>query len=289
MADTQQSTDRLNFTIFMAIALHAMVIFGITFTLPKSDKVAPTLNITLATHVSNKPPDDADFLAQNNQEASGTEDEVKELTTTEIADVADVRVNEVNPEQSAAVTPKEQKKLEVISTTADANRSISSDKLAKENENNSSLEEQLARAQSRSEKLSSLQAKLDRERQAMAREPRVTRHTSVSAKSSDEAAYYNYWSDKIVTIGNKNFPKEALDNEIFGSLRMEVSIRANGTIASAKVTNSSGHTLLDEAARRIVKLAEPFRPLPPEITKNTDIFVIYRTWNFEITGLSTSD
>ena len=38
-----------------------------------------------------------------------------------------------------------------------------------------------------------------------------------------------------------------------------------------------------------VKLAEPYKPLPPEIKKHTDIFVIYRTWNFEITGLTTSD
>lgn len=273
----------------MAIAIHAMLIFGITFTLPKSDKVAPTLNITLATHESKKQPKDTDFLAQSNQEASGTEDEVKELTTTELAEVADVNVNQVNPTESLKATQKQQQKRKVLSTSSSASRSTPSDKLVNEREDQSERQDKPTPAQTRSEKLASLQAKLDRERQAMAREPRVTRHTSVSTKSSDEAAYYNYWSDKIVKIGNKNFPKEALDKEIFGSLRMEVSIRANGTVASAKVTSSSGFSLLDDTARRIVKLAEPFRPLPKEITKNADIFVIYRTWNFEITGLSTSD
>lgn len=284
-----QSSDRLSFTLFMALALHAMIIFGITFTLPKSDKVAPTLNITLATHKSKKQPEDTDFLAQFDQQASGTEDKVKELTTTELAEVADVNVNQVNPIQSPNTTQKTIEKRKVITTQSQSLRSASSDKLAEEEQNPSEAQEAPTQAQLRSEKLASLQAKLDRERQALAREPRITRHTSVSTKSSDEAAYYNYWSSKIVKIGNKNFPREALDKEIFGSLRMEVGIRANGTVASAKVTSSSGHVFLDDAARRIVKLAEPFRPLPPEIAKNTDIFVIYRTWNFEITGLSTSD
>lgn len=288
MAETQ-SSDRLSFTIFMAIALHAMLIFGITFTLPKSDKVAPTLNITLATHASKREPKDADFLAQSNQEASGTEDQAKELTTTEQAEVADVNVHEVNPVFTPESQQKKQETRKVISTQADAARTAPSQTETQDPQNQSEAETEPTPAQLRSEKLASLQAKLDRERQAMAREPRVTRHTSVSTKSSDEAAYYNYWSDKIVRIGNKNFPKEALEKEIFGSLRMEVSIRANGTVASAKVTSSSGYTLLDDAARRIVKLAQPFRPLPPEITKNADVFVIYRTWNFEITGLSTSE
>lgn len=284
------STDRLSFTIFIAIALHAMVIFGITFTISKSDKVAPTLNITLANHKSAKAPEKADFLAQNNQEASGTEAEVRELTTTELADVSDTNINEVNPtrpKQAKSVTIEQEQEL--LYTSGEAQRA-----LAKLNENVDSQQQTQGEdletvVQARDLKLASLQAKLDSQRQALAREPRITRHTSVSAKSSDEAAYYNYWSNKIIRIGNENFPQEALKNEIFGSLRLEVGIRTDGSVASIEVTSSSGYRILDDAARRIVKLAEPFNPLPPEIKKNTDIFVIYRTWNFEITGLSTSD
>jgi len=70
---------------------------------------------------------------------------------------------------------------------------------------------------------------------------------------------------------------------------LEVGIKADGRVASINITERSGFPLLDEAARKIVRLASPFKPLPPEIAKTTDIFVIYRTWNFEITGLSTAD
>jgi len=69
---------------------------------------------------------------------------------------------------------------------------------------------------------------------------------------------------------------------------MEVSITTTGQVKSIDIVRSSGHKLLDDAAINIVKLSEPFDPLPPEIQKNTDLFVIYRVWNFEIDGLNTS-
>jgi protein TonB len=38
--------------------------------------------------------------------------------------------------------------------------------------------------------------------------------------------------------------------------------------------------VLDAAARRIIKLAAPFPPFPPEIARDTDILEITRTWMF---------
>lgn len=280
------TSDRLSFTVFIAIAFHAAVILGISYTKSKSDKVAPTLNITLATHASAKSPEKADFLAQHNQQASGTEDSVKELTTTELAKVADIAVNKVNPipvQQSEVIFSD---KKEVL-TTVKSEQVIASD--------SQDDDKQLQQGQDRennevnpTQKLASLQAKLDRQRQALAREPRITRHTSVSTKSSEEAAYYNSWSQKIVRVGNLNYPKEALQKEIFGDLRLSVKIRADGTVANIQILESSGHSLLDNAALQIVKLSSPFDPFPPEIEKQTDIFEIIRTWKFEISGLSTS-
>ena len=38
---------------------------------------------------------------------------------------------------------------------------------------------------------------------------------------------------------------------------------------------------LDEAAVRIVKMAAPYAPFPPDIRKDYDIIEITRTWKFE--------
>ncbi len=282
------TTDRLSFTVFLAIALHAMVIFGISFSIARSDKVAPTLNITLATHASAQAPEKADFLAQNNQKASGTEAQVKELTTTEVAQVADVQINEVNPVPVQQAREFVEQKEEVLSTINDSVRKLNSQEKVNDLQDQQHGQELNTQDEARTRKLASLQAKLDQQRQALAREPRVTRHTSVSAKSSIEAAYYNKWSQKIVRVGNLNFPQEALRDEIFGQLRLSVQLRSDGSVAKVAILESSGHAILDDAALRIVRLAAPFEPFPPEIEKDSDIFEIIRTWKFEITGLSAS-
>jgi len=45
--------------------------------------------------------------------------------------------------------------------------------------------------------------------------------------------------------------------------------------------------VLDDAAVRIVQLAGPFAPLPPEIRARTDVLHITRTWVFRDTDLRT--
>ncbi|MBL4681031.1 MAG: energy transducer TonB, partial [Pseudomonadales bacterium] len=61
------ANDRLSFTLFLAIALHAAVIFGVTFTYLKKGPSTHTMEITLAQHRSQNQPNKADFLAQFDQ------------------------------------------------------------------------------------------------------------------------------------------------------------------------------------------------------------------------------
>jgi protein TonB len=43
---------------------------------------------------------------------------------------------------------------------------------------------------------------------------------------------------------------------------------------------SSGHKVLDEAAKRIVRMGAPYAAFPPDIARDTDIIDISRTWRF---------
>ena len=81
-------------------------------------------------------------------------------------------------------------------------------------------------------------------------------------------------------IGNLNYPEQARRQQIYGKLRLSVSINADGSLGPVEVNRSSGSRILDAAAMRIVKLAAPYAPLPPNIRKDTDILVITRTWTF---------
>ena len=94
-------------------------------------------------------------------------------------------------------------------------------------------------------------------------------------------AYEAAWHEKVERIGNLNFPEAARKEKLSGVLVMAVGIRPDGSLYSAKVQTSSGHEVLDQAAREIVKMAAPFAPLPPDILSEVDILVITRTWRFD--------
>ncbi len=64
--------DRLGFTLFIAAILHVAFILGVGFSMPAPSQISKTLEITLATFKSDKAPEKADYLAQMNQQGSGT-------------------------------------------------------------------------------------------------------------------------------------------------------------------------------------------------------------------------
>ncbi|WP_341677427.1 TonB family protein [Niveibacterium sp. SC-1] len=98
------------------------------------------------------------------------------------------------------------------------------------------------------------------------------------------ARYVEDWRQKIERVGTLNFPRSSR-GKVYGSLLLTVEIRADGSVETVDVKRSSGHRELDEAAIRIVRLAEPYAAFPPDIRKDTDILSITRTWTF--TGAET--
>lgn len=93
------------------------------------------------------------------------------------------------------------------------------------------------------------------------------------------AQYTENYRQKVERIGNLNYPQEAR-GRIYGSLQLAVSIKADGSVESIEVLQSSGFPVLDRAAERIVKMAAPYGEFPPDLRKDTDILVITRTWRF---------
>jgi protein TonB len=59
-----------------------------------------------------------------------------------------------------------------------------------------------------------------------------------------------------------------------------VHIKADGNVEKVEIDRSSGHGLLDAAAKRIVELAGPYPAFPAAVRKEWDILSISRTWMF---------
>lgn len=284
-----EAGDRLSFTLFLAVVVHAVVLLGLDFKLPEHNNKSQTIEITLATHKSLRTPDKADFLAQHNQEASGTIEEAKQLTTEKLADFADTQVREVNPvPQQQAASIEQRRDQQILTTTADSRFNTQLKLKPDEREQREKVDGLVENQPLISAEIASLQAKLDKQRQEYARRPRIRTLTSVSTKASFDAKYLNDWSERIEQIGSRNYPKEALSRRITGKLRLSVVINPDGTIYEVNILQSSGQRILDDAARQIVRLASPFAAFPPEIRQHADRLQIIRTWNFEISGKSST-
>ncbi|KKM90632.1 hypothetical protein LCGC14_1236610, partial [marine sediment metagenome] len=137
------------------------------------------------------------------------------------------------------------------------------------------------------EKIASLEARFDAQKQAYARKPRVMRVTAASTLKSTNAWYVQNWVSKVTRVGNINYPTEARRAGVYGTLRMLVSMQKDGTIKEVVILHSSGSTLLDDAAIRIVRLAAPFAPFPDDMRKEVDELEIIRTWSFQQRGLTS--
>ncbi|MEW6444995.1 MAG: TonB family protein [Pseudomonadota bacterium] len=110
----------------------------------------------------------------------------------------------------------------------------------------------------------------------------VARNKVLSANTIEgpEAAYLRTWVEKVIRIGNLNYPDEARRRNLSGRLVLEVVVDAWGETQSIRVRHSSGEPVLDQAAVDIVRLAGRFAPFPPALREKYDQFTIVRTWAF---------
>ena len=286
MAVQVSDFDRFSFTLFAALAIHGVIVLGVTFAPEAPPPSAQTMEITLSHVADEKAPDKADFLAATNQQGSGTEEEAKELTSPQPAELNQTQIAEVQPEPQAQPKPQPARQQAVVDTTAASARKVTKPEARAE------PEEDLPESPSpsllqRSLEIASLEARLDAQQQAYSRRPRVLRVTAASTLQSSNAWYVQNWVSKVTRVGNLNYPTEARRSGLYGDLRLLVTLRKDGSLKEVLVVQSSGSTLLDDAAIRIVRLAGTYPPFPEEMKRNVDELEIIRTWSFQQRGLTS--
>ncbi|WP_300493922.1 energy transducer TonB [Marinobacter sp.] len=287
MAVQVSDFDRFSFTLFMALALHAIVVLGITFAPEPPRSSAQTMEITLSQFDDETDPEEADFLAQTSQKGSGTEEEPVEMTTPQPSEVSQQEVAEVQPEPPSRVEPRQEQEQPVVQTQAQNERQVSEPSAAEPASDEPLPVKEKKSLMERSLEIASLEARFDQQRRAYAKKPRVMRVTAASTLKSTNAWYVQNWVGKVTRVGNINYPTEARRAGIYGTLRMLVSMKKDGTIKELAILESSGSSVLDDAAIRIVRMAAPFAPFPDEMRENVDELEIIRTWVFERRGLTS--
>lgn len=269
--------DRFVFTVFLSICAHALIILGIGFSLPAESRDESPLDITIASYRSEIPPREADFRAQENQTGSGSLEVAAAPATLYESEFHAETIEEVLPLPQIPDSGEDNAVAEVIAAEGD----LANADLAGENRTEAATDEiSLA--------IASLQAQLDRRRQAYAKRPRTYTISSASTQKSHDALYLDNWRRHVEAVGNRNYPVEADRLRLYGSLRLLVSQMPDGSVNDVEILSSSGHELLDRSAVDIVRMAAPFEPFPAEIRSEVDILEIIRTWRFhEAEGLTS--
>ncbi|WP_137819319.1 energy transducer TonB [Pseudomonas sp. 2FG] len=271
--------DRLGFTLFLAAALHVALILGISFTLAEPSQISKTLEITLSTFKSKEKPKQADYLAQDNQQGSGTLEHKAAPKTTEQALFQGKAVKRTTPPAAPRhTTRQEAPKAAVATRTPQRQKTPVKREQAKPEPQTRPAptfdSEQL------SAEISSLEAELAQDQQLYAKRPKIHRLNAASTMRDKGAWYKDEWRKKVERVGNLNYPDEARRQRIYGNLRLLVSINHDGSLYEVQVLESSGQPLLDQAALRIVRLAAPFSPFSGDLAE-FDRLEIIRTWRFE--------
>ena len=196
------ANDRLGFALCLALALHAAIILGISFSPEERQAATTKLEITLSQYLSDKAPKKADFLAQSNQEGSGTLENATMLTTREKAQFQDTAIRDIEPQKQLSESEAQSASKPLLVSRHNPDYQIKQELSLQEQEEN--REKRLAEMSinERKMEISSLEAKLDIQRQAYAKRPRIRRLTSVATKQSEDALYLHHWREKIEAIGN---------------------------------------------------------------------------------------
>ncbi|MBT5718242.1 MAG: energy transducer TonB [Gammaproteobacteria bacterium] len=287
-SDEELSRERFGFTVFLSACVHAIIILGVGFTYLEELNSEPALEITMAQYRSEFAPDEADFFAQENQIGSGALDSAAAPSTPFKSDFNADMIQEVVPVPQAQeiVNEIEVQDIAVISSFQNEQKVQQQlDELEPE-------EDTLLSDQSTPDDLSlaiaSLQAQLDLQRQVYAKRPRKYTISSASTKKSHDALYLDGWRRRIEAVGNINYPNEARIQRLYGNLRMLVALFPNGEVSEIQILQSSGHSVLDQAAVQIVNMAAPFDPFPEAMRAEADILEIIRTWRFHEGNALTS-
>ena len=257
----------------VSCGVHAVVL-AIRFVDPEFLRVRasdPALEIILVNARSDIRPTKAEALAQANLDGGGSNDAGRR--TSPLPNLFDARDGDALEAARRRAQPVEEEQRRRLALPGEGDVfALTPRKEVQPLQPDSGTQEELR------ERLARMQAEIAKQISDYQKRPR--RHYFMPSTSEYRyARYVEDWRSWVEKVGNEHYPDEAR-GRFYGALRMTVVIRKDGTLLDAIVEKSSGSRVLDRAARRIVAMAAPFPPFPPEIARDTDILEITRTWVF---------
>ena len=276
--------NRMSAAMAISLLLHLIVLVGLTFQFPKPlhNKISTSLEVVLVNKQTPTKPTKTQLLAQDNLDGGGNTDKNRQAKTPfPILPKNKPLSKEAAAQKKVEQLEEEAKKLMAAVSTKPEIKPIEPPKDKPNNTPDLANAIDAHELLSRSLDIARLKAQVDQDYDEYQKRPK-RKFVGARTKEYRFARYVEDWRIKVERIGNLNYPEEARKGKLYGNLQLTVSIRADGSLESIEINRSSGKKILDNAAINIVKLSgqNGFAPFPPNISQDTDILHITRTWVF---------
>jgi protein TonB len=262
----------------------------------------PALEVMLVNSKTDSKPKNADVFAQTNLDRGGNTEQDRMMQSalpsvaqapTNNALTVDLQNSAAKPKRSMSAAEKEQQRLAELEKQAkelliQLKSSAKVEKNSIPNAQNQPLDQNGGASQNQDamdeinqtlQEMNRLEALIAKQQEEYQKRPK-RKFIGARAREYRYALYVDNWRQKVEKVGNTHYPLAAKQKKIYGQLQLTVSIRKDGTIEKIELDQSSGHKILDEAAKHIVELGAPYAKFSEEIAKETDILSITRTWTF---------
>jgi protein TonB len=289
--------------VYVSVLIHVILI-SVHFS-PDLKKMAdsmPVLDVSLVNAKTHSKPQKADVLAQANLDRGGNTNQNRKMQSALAASSqhqAALQAQEKNQAGGQAAPQKAEqsqaqkrvasleKQARELMTQLQGNKAVESQpaQKARAQEVQAGQQSNPTRAidvhdmASAAMEMDRLEALIAKQQDVYQKRPK-RKFIGARTKEYKYALYVEAWRQKVEKIGNLNYPEAARNLKLYGQLQMTVSINADGSIESIELNRSSGHKLLDEAAKHIVKLGAPYARFPDDVQSEIDILSITRTWTF---------
>lgn len=267
---------RLRATLVLSVLLWALLILGVGFTVAGQAPLVPTLDVIFSQTSTPLTPKQADFLAQANQIGGGDHDQPRRPRDSQPGVVPQPQTGSApQPLQARTAAPAPTAQARVVASPRGEHPLPTAEPTPPRNPVADAHRD--AREQ-RDAELARLAAEVHLQSEQYAKRPN-RKFVSASTREYVYANYLRAWVDRAERVGNLNYPDEARRRRLSGQVVISVGVRRDGSVESVRVLRSSGVPLLDATAMRVVRLAEPFPPLP-QANDGVDILQVTRTWVF---------
>lgn len=288
------------FTLIVSGLVHLLLIVGFQLSAPKeTTKIIPTLDVILVNSKSHSAPIESEVLSQVNLDKGGNTSEDKQIQSALAVSEGSDRHHEVlkklrtqtEKKQSEAIKKQQQvkaleKQTQSLMSKIKSDYELNAGKPATNYDSSEQAESMTKRPtlnfsdlMESSAEIAKMEAQIAKQQQEYQKRPK---RKAIGARSQEYqfAAYMEAWRLKVERIGNLNYPEAAKEKMLYGRLQMTVSIKSDGSLEKIEIRRSSGHPILDAAAKHIVEMGAPYAVFSDNMRKEADVIDITRTWTF---------